>query len=489
MPRIRSSLVTRIDSSRLQTAAMTAPTTEPSHRSPQFEVAGLPQGWRAGQRLFRGVHADHQRIALSAAWVGAFVLVAKMAAAARDVAIAWRYGVSDLVDAYQLASTLVFWLPITLLSTLTVVVVPMLVRLRQHDAAHRELFLRELQGTAILLGLVLAVSSLLFGQVFLPYLTDKLSPSSRALAWQMTVALAPLAMVSLVIGVSAARLMAHERQINTLLEAIPAAAILLCVLLWPSGAALAPLLWGTGIGIIAHGVWSWRLAAQVDGASATPRFSHCSSQWPEFYRAVGIMAVGQVVMSLITPLDQYSAAQHGDAAIATLGYANRLIGLFLGAGAMAFARAALPVMSDLEATGQSERAEDMSLKWALLMLAGGLAIAMLAWVLAPVAIGVLFEHGAFTRQDTGLVSGVFRWGVIQVPFYFVGLVLVQLLASRGHYGAISLFAASNFIVKLVLNISLSPRFGIAGIALATSLTYVWSAGCLWCFVMRRRLKP
>ena len=97
---------------------------------------------------------------------------------------------------------------------------------------------------------------------------------------------------------------------------------------------------------------------------------------------------------------------------------------------------------------------------------------------------VLADVVATVESDTQAVAEVLRWGMVQLPFYFSGLVLLQLLASQGRYGTIALFAASNLVVKLVLNPALSVRMGIAGIALATALMYAWSASCL-CYAALR----
>ena len=440
--------------------------------------------WLAVRERFARVHSDHKRIALGGAWVMGFVLVGKLASAGKEMAVAWRYGVSETVDAYQLATTMVFWLPGTLVSVLLIVLVPMFVRLRQSDHEDRSYFLQELHGAAVVVGAIIAGLSLLLGPLVLPPLADKLSAESRQIAWSLTRGMAPLAVLSLMLGVYAARLMARERQINTLLEGVPAASIVLFILLWPPGTAAAPLLWGNVLGIAIQTVWSWRLAGRADGATAVPRFSLRSRHWPELYAATGVMVVGQFVMSFTTPLDQYTAAQLGNGAIATLGYANRVITLLISIGAIAIARAILPVMSDLWAAGQTERARDISLKWAALMLAAGALVAMIAWALAPWGIRLLFERGAFMSQDTLVVANVFRWGVIQVPFYYAGLVLVQLLATQGKYGTIAAFAASNLIIKLALNPVLSARMGIGGIALATALMYVWWASCLYYAALR-----
>ncbi len=91
------------------------------------------------QRL-AALHPDHKRIVRGAVWVSLFVLLGKLAGAVKEMAVAYRYGVSGVVDAYQLAFTVVTWIPGTLVSVIGVVLIPILVRLRQRDAADRALF-------------------------------------------------------------------------------------------------------------------------------------------------------------------------------------------------------------------------------------------------------------------------------------------------------------------------------------------------------------
>ena len=119
----------------------------------------------------------------------------------------------------------------------------------------------------------------------------------------------------------------------------------------------------------------------------------------------------------------------------------------------------------------------MALKWSVLMLAAGFAAALAAWVLTPIGVALLFERGAFTAADTEIVASVLRWGLLQVPFYFGVLVLVQLLASQQRYSLIALIAVFNFTLKAVLNFVLAPRLGLQGIMLATACMYALSYIC------------
>src|SRR5690606_14033901 len=280
-------------------------------------------------------------------------------------------------------------------------------------------------------------------------------------------------------GISGARLRSHERHVNTLLDSMPAVATLAWVMLAAVSADdVRPLLWGTLVGYLIQAVWLAWLAARADGGLwGAPRLSLRSPHWPELMSAAGIMLVGQVAMSFVGPLDQYTAANLGDNANATLGYASRLLSLLLGIGAVSVGRAALPVLADIQSRGDAARARAMALKWSVLMVGAGTAAVALAWVLAPWGVALLFERGAFTAENTAAVAGVLRWGLLQLPFYFGVLILVQLLASQNRYRIMALIAVGNFLLKIILNAMLAPRMGTAGIMLATSLMYALSFAC------------
>src|SRR3546814_19639463 len=78
-------------------------------------------------------------------------------------------------------------------------------------------------------------------------------------------AFAPAALLTLMTGLSAARLRAHERHINTLLDSVPAVVILVWVLLAATVDNVGPLMWGTLVGYSIQSAWLLWLAARADG--------------------------------------------------------------------------------------------------------------------------------------------------------------------------------------------------------------------------------
>jgi peptidoglycan biosynthesis protein MviN/MurJ (putative lipid II flippase) len=437
------------------------------------------------RRWLDGLPADHVRIAQGAARVAFFLLMGKAVGAFKEMAVAYRYGVSDVVDAYQFTLTIANWLPVTLVGSCSVVLIPALVRSRHGEPPLHGRFLGELQGWSWLLGAAVAGLLALVWPLVLRVAGHGLAPSVRDMSLLLILGFAPAALFTIWTGLSAARLRAHERHINTLLDSVPAIVIMIWVLLAPPGAGVGPLLWGTLLGYALQSVLLEGLARRADQVPVRPRLRRQAPQWSSLAAAAGIMLVGQLAMSFVGPVDQYTAAQLGQNANATLGYAARLLSLLIGLGAASVGRAALPVLSDVQARGDAAHARAMALKWSGAMLLIGAVVVAVGWWLAPWGVGLLFERGAFTARDTVMVAQVLRWGLLQIPFYFGVLILVQLLASQNRYGWMAAIAVANFLIKVWMNAVLAPRMGTAGIMLATGIMYALSYGCYLGLALRR----
>lgn len=416
--------------------------------------------------------------------VAFFLLLGKAAGAFKEMAVAYRYGVSDVVDAYQFTMVMANWLPVTLVGALSIVLIPVLVRSRKQPRAKRARFLGELQGWTIAIGTLLAVVTYVAWPWVLEWTGQGLPAEARRMSAELMLAFAPAALLTLMTGISAARLRAHERHINTLLDSVPAVVILVWVLLATTVTGVGPLLWGTLVGYFVQSAWLLWLAARADRMWAWPVLGFRSDHWPDLVKAAGVMLIGQVAMSFVGPIDQYTAANLGGNANATLGYASRLLSLLLGVGAASVGRAALPVLADIQSRGDPHRARSTALKWSVLMVLGGAAVTLAGWVLAPWGVSLVFERGAFTAANTAAVADVVRWGLLQLPFYFGVLILVQLLASQNRYRLMAAIAVANFVLKAAMNQVLAPIMGPAGIMLATSMMYALSYGCYAVAAMR-----
>lgn len=419
-------------------------------------------------RRLRDAHPDHHAIARGMAWVALFVFLGKLVAAAKEMAIAYRYGVSAEVDAYLFVFNLVSWPVSVWFSVLTIVLIPLVARIRQSELTELPRFRSELLGFTILLGLALT----LIGWLGLPLLLSAkwtgLPDATAATAINMVPPLALLASLGILISLFSAWMLAAGRHANTLLESVPALVILVAIFAFPGG-GVEPLVWGTLAGFAFH-LLSLAVPLARKNEMEAPRYTRQSPQWTPFWQGFGIMLAGQAVMSFIGIIDQFFAAHLGTGAIATLSYANRILALILGMGAMAVSRATLPVFSQAQAQG-GEHVHRVAIHWVRLMLTLGAVTMMVSWWLAPWGIKLLFERGAFTAQDTVMVAEVFRYGLLKLPSFFALLVVSSLLASTRNF-RVWVFSAVLFVsLRTALSFALTPSLGLKGLMISDACAY------------------
>jgi putative peptidoglycan lipid II flippase len=432
----------------------------------QHILSFLPQRLR---NKVASLSSDHKQLARGVVSVGFFLLLGKFAGAAKEMAVAWRYGVSEIVDAYLFVFNLVQW-PIGIAAgVIGAVLVPLAVRLGQEASQDTAQFRSELLGGTLLVGLGLGAG----GWLFFPWLVQQpwvgLNWEQANLANHMAMYLAWALPLALLTQLFAAWTMAGKRHLNTLLEGVPALVICFAVLLM---GGMAPLIWGTLAGFLIQ-VSLLFLALVRRSEAEAPTFLFRSRHWHPFFAGFGLMLLGQGLMSLVNVIDQFFAARLGSGALSTLGYSTRVLSLVLGLGTLAIGRAALPVLSQAHAEGRVG-IKRIANQWAVLLFVVGVGAAIVAHWLAAPAIELLFQRGNFTEADTSRVANLFSFAVIQIPFYFASMILVYALLSQQQYRIVASIAAINVLAKLILAVVLVPMLGLRGLLLATAGVYLVS---------------
>lgn len=425
----------------------------------------------------KGEVSDHGRVMRAMLLVLLFVGVSKIIGAAKEMAVAAVYGTGPVADSYALVFNILSWPQAVMASVFMSVLVPFLVRTKANEKSGR-LLMGELLGSTILVALptmLLIAAATFFGLMQgAAELPDTTAEISRQILFPMAL-LVPLGFVS---SLLAANLMARHSQINTLVEAVPALCILIIVLVWSDASAMT-LVWATLIGAILQ----MALLEYLQPMKAKfwpPKFTWNAPEWRLLISGLGIVLFGQAIASFTGVVDQIMVAPLGQGANASLGYANRVVALVMGLGATSIGRALLPVLTEIGLLDR-RRASDLALRWAGLLFALGLLAAAVAYAASPWAIGLLFQRGAFTDYDTQVVSEIFRYGIVQVPFYFAGIVFAQLIASRADYRKFLYVGVINFGVKISGNLIFIPLFQVRGVMIATCLMYAVSFPVLWLF--------
>lgn len=153
-----------------------------------------------------------------------------------------------------------------------------------------------------------------------------------------------------------------------------------------------------------------------------------------------------------------------------MGYANRIMALFLGLLGTAVGRAALPTLSSTYAT-EPVTTTRVAIRYTWILGLVGSATLVLVVFGAHLVVTVLFQHGAFSDTDSNKVSDVLVASAFQLPFYAAAVMTLSLLTSARRYLAILIITAMALAAKVGSAFLLTRHFGLQGLMVSNAIMY------------------
>jgi putative peptidoglycan lipid II flippase len=165
--------------------------------------------------------------------------------------------------------------------------------------------------------------------------------------------------------------------------------------------------------------------------------------------------------------------------VSALAYANRFVSVVVTLLAGAVSSAVVPYFSRMIAQKDWAGCRLTLRTWVRFtaLVSTPIALALIAG--SRLLIRVAFQHGVFSPSDTALVTPVLAMYAIQIPFFVSSRVFYRFLIAIRRSDLIFYCGALNLALDIVLNLVLMRWYGVAGIALATSLWTVSTFIFLW----------
>jgi putative peptidoglycan lipid II flippase len=421
----------------------------------------------------------NRRIFAAMATVGGVTVVVKLAAAAKEIVVAYQFGTSDELDAFLIAFLLPQFAINLIGGSLNAALIPTYLQVREQEgqgAAQRLLSGVMVLSVGFLVGLsiVLAVTA----SYLLPLVASGFSPEKVAVARSLYYGLLATLVLSGLATTWGAVLNAENR--FALPAAAPVATSILTVLVvigiakqWGGYALVLGTVGGV---LIETAVLGWALARE--GISLIPRWSGISPAVKEVLRQYAPMVAAGFLMGGAAVVSQSMAAMLDPGSVSALAYGNKVTSLILGIGAVAVSRAVLPHFSRMVIAMDWDGLRHTLLTYSRWLLIVTIPVTLALIYFSEPVVAVLFQRGAFTEADTNLVGRVQAMLLLQVPLYMVSMLFVRLVSA---FKANHLMLWGN-VINLCLCVALTyvfmQWFGVVGVALATSIMYIMSCGFL-----------
>jgi len=435
-------------------------------------------------RMFTGV-STNRRIFRAAASVTLAGILVKVVATFKEIAVAGVYGRSDAMDAY-LAAMLIPALLVNLISeSMNQALVPTLIRVKEREGQERaqELLSSSMLWMCMLLASATAIMALT-ARGFFPLIASHFSPAKLDLSVRIFYALLPMVLITGIATNCTAVLNAFGRfAVPALAVIVNPAAIILGALLLSGRLGIWAVVYATLAGALLHaGVVAWMMESQ--GFRFHLRWHGMTEATREVAFQYGPVLLSALVASGGLLVDQSMAAMLPAGSVSALVYANRFVSVILTLFAGAVSTAVMPYFSRMIAFGDWAGCRHTLRTWVRLtaLVSAPVAIAMIAG--SHLLIRITFQHGAFGPRDTAVVTPVLAMYAIQIPFFVTSRVFYRFLVAMRRTDLIFYCGAINLVLDIVLNLILMHWFGVAGIALATSLWTVSTFLFLWYWTWR-----
>jgi murein biosynthesis integral membrane protein MurJ len=190
------------------------------------------------------------------------------------------------------------------------------------------------------------------------------------------------------------------------------------------------------------------------------------------------LVVAAIFMQFALPVATAMAAALPEGSVAALGLGSKMTVFMTGLIGAAIASVVLPYFSQQMA---QNRLLDARRELSFLLLAGtivAIPFTLMLHIVSEPLVRLVFEGGLFKSADAEVVSRVMAYGVLQLPFFVVNMILLKFAIASHHSGRVMLAALVGLVVLMGLSMMLMNRMGAPGLALAMALSVAVTAGSM-----------
>lgn len=428
----------------------------------------------------------NRRIFRAAATVGVFSIGVKSVAMVKELAVANYFGRGDAVDAFLVAYLVPGFIVALVAGSLNAAFIPTYIQVREQEGAGeaQKLFSSCMAWSQCLL-LMLSVLLAGIGPSLLHLLAPGFSVAKMQMCTHLFYAMLPLVLLS---GAAANFAAVFYAQKCFWLPAISPILTALLTLILLLTRARAWGNWSLAGGVLMGGACECALLGIVltyKGINIVPRWHGVTPHVRQVGSQYVPLLFGAVLTGGVGMVDMSMAAWLQPGSVAALAYGNRMVSVIVGLASTSLTAAVIPYFSEMVAAGNWGACQHTLRTYTRMLFATMIPVAALLIIMSPTVVRCLFQRGAFSAQDTVIVSRVQAMYALQIPFYAAGMLYVRMLTAMRRNDLVMISAAINLALDIVLNLICMRFLGVAGIALATSLFFLGSM--LFTFVMARRL--
>jgi putative peptidoglycan lipid II flippase len=411
--------------------------------------------------------STNRRVFRAVVIIAILTSVARLAAFAKEVLVARRFGTGSTIEAF-LVAVVIPALAINVISySMSIALIPTYISAR--ESGGKEAAQRLLSGITVwslfLLGAV-TVIVVASSRFYLPLIASGFDQKKLGLAVQLLMVVAPIIVLSGIANIWGAVLNAGERFALVALAPVITPSVTVLVLLiarYTIFALPVGMVIGAAIEMVVLG-----MALKLRGISLRPRWYGFDSQLRQVAGQFGPRVGASLLRNGSTVVDRSLAAMLPPGNVAALSYGGRITAALLSVAGVALGSAITPYYSNMAAQKDWEGLRHTLKRYLLLLLLVSIPVVAFLFFFAAPIVQLVFQRGSFRLRDTMRVAPVQALYAFQIPFYLGSTLLGRFMGSVLASHVLVWAAALNVSINVILDVVLIRRMGVEGIALATS---------------------
>ncbi|TZE80921.1 murein biosynthesis integral membrane protein MurJ [Calorimonas adulescens] len=417
-----------------------------------------------------------RRAAKAATLIMAANIISKFLGFLREMVIAREFGAGLGSDAYFMAQSIPMLFFTSIGSALATTFIPLYTEYKSKNGREdADRFANQIMNLVLIVSVVLTVAGVLFSPLLVRIIAPGFTGEKLSLTVGLSRTLFPLIIFVGLANVATGILQSNESFTAPALVGIPYNIIIIALTI-----ILADRIGIYGLAIASVLATVSQYYIQVPSMRRLGYHHRYSMDFSHpGIKRLGLMIVpvlmGVAVNQLNTFVDRMLASGLPEGSVSALNYANRLNGFVLGTFVTSVATVVYPSLSNLGAKEEMESFKDSvatSLNMIFLIV---LPVTAGTILLRTEAVRLLFERGAFDARATGMTS-------VALLFYSIGMAgaAAREILSRAFYSLKDtrtpmyngMYAVA---LNIILNIVLVRFMGLAGLALATSISVIFTS--------------
>ncbi len=244
------------------------------------------------------------------------------------------------------------------------------------------------------------------------------------------------------------------------------------------------LSWAVTVSGVVQMLWLY-ISCRRAGVSIPLVWPHLGHASKLLFRRIGPGAVGAGAVQINLLVSTILASTLPTGAVSYLFYADRVNQLPLGIVGVAVATTLLPVLSRHVEANKEDKVRHYTSRAIEFCLVLGLPAAIGLVIAAQPIIQTLFEHGAFSHDDTLATSATLAAYSLGIPAFLLVKVFASGFFARGDTVTPVKIAVTAMVVNVVFCLLLIGPFKHTGIAFANSIA-VWANALLLFALLKKR---